>query len=103
MNDSDQTLIANKNAESLLLQTITVVNNLIDSDAECFIIDNCIVSKYMSNGIRITPIGKQTKYIDLNKIPKISAGNRLSDNNLLRKLSDGDITFNNIINKIIKL
>ena len=85
MSDSDQTTKKNT-----VMNTNTLI---IDSDTECFIMDNCIVSKYMSNVIRITPIGKQTKYIDFDKIPKISAGNRLSDKNLLRKLSDGDITY----------
>ena len=69
---------------------------IIDSDTQCFIMANCIISKYMSNGIRITPMGKQTKHINLDKILTISTGNIISDNTLIRKLSDGDITFDNI-------
>lgn len=67
------------------------------------IIDNCIISKFMSNGIKITPIGKMTENINLDKIPKISTGNRISDNNLLHMLSDGDMTFNDIVNTYLIL
>jgi hypothetical protein len=66
------------------------------------IIDNCIVSKIMGNGLRIRTISlekKITPSFNINSLKKITYGSRLKDNKIIQQLSDGilkyeDLNFN---------
>ena len=68
------------------------------------IIDNCIVSKIMGNGLRIRPISLEEKMnptFNINSLKKITYGNRLDDNKIIQQLSDGilkyeELNFNSI-------
>ena len=65
-----------------------------------FIIDNYVVSKFMDNGIHIRSIKLETKLnagLNIDSLHKITLGNKLKDNRLLQLLSDGFITFENLI------
>lgn len=66
------------------------------------IIDNCIVSKFMGNGLKIRPISLEQKInpsFNINSLKKITYGSRLNDNKIIQQLSDGilkyeDLNFN---------
>ena len=66
------------------------------------IIDNCIVSKFMGNGVRIRPISLEQKMnpnFNVNSLQKINYGSRLNDNKIIQQLCDGllkyeDLNFN---------
>lgn len=66
------------------------------------IIDNCIVSKFMGNGLRIHPISLEKKFnptFNINSLKKITYGSRLNDIKIIQQLSDGilkyeDLNFN---------
>ena len=66
------------------------------------IIDNCIVSKFMGNGLRIRPISLEKKIkptFNINSLKKITYGSRLNDNKIIQQLADGilkyeDLNFN---------
>ena len=63
------------------------------------IIDNCVVSKFMGNGLKITPISlkkKQNPTFNIHSLQKITYGNRVEDNKILNKLSDGILTFEDL-------
>ena len=63
------------------------------------IIDNCVVSKFMDNGIKITPISlikKQNSTFNIHSLQKITYGNRLEDNRILNNLSTGILTFEDL-------
>ncbi len=66
------------------------------------IIDNCIVSKFMDNGIRIRPI-KQAEQTNLRirLLQKITYGNREKDNNILSLLASGAMNFEDLITNSI--
>ena len=61
------------------------------------IIDNCIVTKFGVNGICIKPI-KLVKNYDITKYQVITVGNRKKDNDILHQLSDGSLTYDNLVN-----
>ena len=69
------------------------------------IIDNCIVSKLMGNGLRIRPISLELKMnpnFNINSLQKIGYGSRLNDNKIIQQLCDGilkyeDLNFNNSV------
>ena len=69
------------------------------------VIDNCIVSKFMGNGLRIRPISLQKKInpnFNINSVKKITYGSRLNDSKILQQLSDGilkyeDLNFNSAV------
>ena len=66
------------------------------------VIDNCIVSKFMGNGLRIRPISLEKKInptFNINSLKKITYGSRLKNSRIIRQLSDGvlkyeDLNFN---------
>ena len=68
------------------------------------IIDNCIVSKIIGNGLRIRPISLEEKMnptFNINSLKKITYGSRLDDNKIIQQLSDGilkyeELNFNSI-------
>ena len=68
------------------------------------IIDNCIVSRLMGNGLRIRPISLEIKInptFNINSLKKITYGSRLKDNKILQKLSDAlEESKNKIITKL---
>jgi len=67
------------------------------------VIDNCIVSKIMGNGLRIRPISLENKLnsnFNINSLQKIEYGSRLKDNKIIQQLCNGtlkyeDLHFNN--------
>jgi hypothetical protein len=67
------------------------------------IIDNCIVSKFMGDGVSIRPINLEKKInpsFDMNSLRRITYGNRMMNNQILSQLSTGilkfeDLNFNN--------
>jgi len=67
------------------------------------VIDNCIVSKLMGNGLRIRPISLEKKLnpnFNINSLQKIEYGSRLKDNKIIQQLCNGtlkyeDLLFNN--------
>ncbi len=64
------------------------------------IIDNCIISKIMPNGICIRSINLAKKInpnLNLDILPIISTGNKYLDNKLIQQLSDGIISFDDLI------
>ena len=61
-----------------------------------FIVDNCVVSKFHGNGIKITPISLlEKKGIDISKknYQVVKTGSRVQDNRILQKLSDGILSY----------
>jgi hypothetical protein len=64
------------------------------------IIDHCIVSKHEKGGIWICTIDiakKMDPMLDIDTIPKISHGNEFKENKLISKLSDGVLTFEDLV------
>lgn len=60
------------------------------------IIDKCVVTKFIGNGIRIRPINleiKLNKNVNINDIKKISFGDKNKDNKIIQELCDGVLTF----------
>lgn len=63
------------------------------------IIDNCVVFKH-DNGIQIVPFKLMKKLyptVKLDNIKIIKSGNRYSDNKLISHLSDGIMSFEDLI------
>ena len=63
------------------------------------IIDNCIVSKLIGNGLRIRTISlekKRNPSFNLNSVKKITYGNRLNDNKIIQQLSDGILKYEDL-------
>lgn len=63
------------------------------------VIDNCIVSKFMGNGLRIRPINLEKKLnpkFNINSLKKITYGSRLNDAKILQQLSDGILKYENL-------
>ena len=60
-----------------------------------FFINNCIISKH-NNITKITPIALYKN--DINNLINFTAGNRMADNDILHKLADGELEYENIIN-----
>ena len=66
------------------------------------IIDNCIISKFNGNGLRIRSISLHKKIcptFDIKSLKKITYGSRMKDNQIIQQLSDGilqyeDLNFN---------
>jgi hypothetical protein len=53
----------------------------------------------MGNGLKITPISlkkKQNPTFNIHSLQKITYGNRVEDNKILNKLSDGILTFEDL-------
>jgi hypothetical protein len=68
-----------------------------------FIIDNCVVTRYPT-GVRLASIKlikKMNKNFTEVNLPKISTGSRLSDNQLISKLADGDVHFDEVVNNYL--
>lgn len=64
------------------------------------IIDNCIISQEMGSIICIRPIHLAIKLnptLDISKLRVITTGSRRRDNDLIRELIDGTLTFNNLL------
>lgn len=59
-----------------------------------FLIENSIVSKN-NNTTKISPVS-QYKH-NINNLIKITTGNKLSDNDILNKLSKGNLDFEDIV------
>lgn len=67
----------------------------------CIVIANCIVSRVGQNGMTIRPIRLEQKInpnVNINSFPRMTTGNRNRDHHLLQQLSDGLVTFDDIIN-----
>ena len=60
-----------------------------------FLINNCIVSK-KNNITKITPIALYNN--DITNLINFTAGNRQANNDILHKLADGELEYENIIN-----
>lgn len=63
---------------------------------ESIIIDNCVVTKYPGNGIRIAPIRLLKKInpsLNVDLLQKKTYGGRKNDNLILSQLSDGKLTY----------
>ena len=63
------------------------------------IIDNCIVSKFMGNGLRIRSISLEKKInptVNINSLKKITYGSRLNDTQILQRLSDGILNYEDL-------
>ena len=86
-----------KNWNHFMLINITYIYKM-----NAVIIDNCIVSKFMGNGLKIRPISLEQKInpsFNINSLKKITYGSRLNDNKIIQRLSDGilkyeDLNFN---------
>ena len=63
-------------------------------------IDNQIVEKLGNSGFRVSSIKlfeKQNKFkLELDKVPYMSSGSRLSDSLIIQKLMDGNIKYNEL-------
>jgi hypothetical protein len=67
---------------------------------ESIIIDNCIVSKFMGNGVRITPIRLAKKLkpsLNIDLLQKKTYGSRKNDQSILSKLADGVLKYEDIV------
>ena len=63
------------------------------------IIDNCVVSRFMGNGVNICPIRlakKKHPTFEAGLLPRLTFGNRVEDNRVLRELSDGTLNFDDL-------
>lgn len=63
------------------------------------LIDNCIVSKFMGNGLRIRPVSLQEKInpnFNINSLKKITYGSRVNDSRILQQLSDGILKYEDL-------
>jgi hypothetical protein len=63
------------------------------------LIDICVVTK-MNNGIRIRSEKMESKFnkrFDCKELERISTGTRQSDGKLLRLLSDGELSYDDLI------
>lgn len=75
-------------------------DSMSDSMTNHVIIDNCVVIKD-GHGLRIVPFSLMKKLyptVNLDNIKTIKSGNRYSDNKLLSHLSDGIMSFEDLIN-----
>lgn len=65
---------------------------------EAVIIDNCVVSRFMTDGLSIKPIKLAVKNPNFNllSLDKITYGNRLKDNRVLQQLADGLVNFDDL-------
>lgn len=67
------------------------------------VIDNCIVSKFIGNGIRgirILPISlakKMNPQLDIVSLQKITYGSRMKDNYIISQLAQGLLKYENLI------
>ncbi len=65
------------------------------------IIDNCIIFKMnYGSGSRITPISlakKMYPQLVVDSLPKITAGNRVKDNYIISRLSNGTLRFEDLL------
>ena len=63
------------------------------------IIDNCVVSKFMENGVRITPINLKQKLnpnFNISSLLKITYGSKVKDNKILSDLCEGILKFEDL-------
>ena len=61
---------------------------------ESFIIDNLIVSKFMDNGISISPINlAKNPSLNIDGLQKITYGSKVKDHIILSQLSHGTLTY----------
>lgn len=63
------------------------------------IIDNCVVSKCMQNGVCIRSIKLKQKInpnLNINSLPTISYGSKFNDNQVIHQLCDGLLQFNDL-------
>ena len=66
---------------------------------ESIIIDNCIISNFSGNGIRITPISLVKKYnpsLNIDLLQKITYGSRINDNSVITQLASGLLKYEDI-------
>ena len=64
------------------------------------VIDNCIVSRLMGNGIRIQPIRlakKMNPELNIDMLPRITYGNRAKDNYVISQLAMGVLKYEDLI------
>ncbi len=74
-------------------------------DENGIIIDNCIVTKFMENGVKIEPINQATKMnpkLNINSLRRITCGSRVKDNHLLLQLSTGKLKYEYLIQNKFK-
>ena len=67
---------------------------------ESIVIDNCVVSKFMGNGIRITPISLAKKInpsLNIDLLQKKTYGSRKNDNSILSQLTCGVLNYEDIV------
>jgi len=66
---------------------------------DSIVIDNCVVTKLMGNGLRICSIKYAEKHrlANINTLKKITTGNKKKDNKLIQQLSDGKLSFNDVL------
>ena len=65
----------------------------------CVIIDECIVSKIMGNGLKIRPISFEKKInprFDINSLKKITYGSKQKDNLIISQLCDGKLKYEDL-------
>ena len=69
------------------------------------VIDNCVVSRFMGNGVKIAPIRlfqKLNPNFNVNSLQKITYGSRREDNNILSGLCTGNLKFDDLfINSVM--
>jgi hypothetical protein len=66
---------------------------------ESIVIDNCLISKFMGNGICITPIGlakKKNPHLNIDSLQKITYGSRKKDNSVISKLATGELNYDDV-------
>ena len=67
---------------------------------ESIVIDTCIVSKFMGNGIRITPISlakKRNPSLNIDLLHKKTYGSKKNDHSILSQLSRGVLKYEDIV------
>jgi len=59
------------------------------------IIDNCIILRFMDNGISIKKISKKDS--EMNNLERITTGSRIGDVYLIQQLSDGILKYEDLL------
>lgn len=70
------------------------------------VIDNCIVSKFMENGISIKPIHLAKKInpqLNIDSLQKITYGDKQKDNYVISQLIDGQLKYEDLISNFTPL
>ncbi len=70
-----------------------------NSKMERIVIDNCVISKFIGNGICITPISLIKKYnpsLNIDLLQKFQYGSRKNDNLVISQLACGELKYEDI-------